>query len=113
MSIILTSKLRLIREKLYAHYCPGCKQMHVIPVHGVNAEDTSITSRWTINDDITSPTFSPSIRISATGDFEDDGVISTKTICHYYIQDGNLMYLGDSDHEFAGKTILMPDFPIR
>lgn len=86
MSIHLSSKLRQCTANLLIHWCPGCKQ-----VHGINM------TKWTFNGDVDCPTFSPSFNIVGQ--------------CHYFIQNGFLVYCGDCNHELNGKSIELPDFP--
>lgn len=31
-------------------------------------------------------------------------------ICHSFVRDGQIQYLGDCTHEYAGKTVDLPDF---
>ena len=110
MSTIVTHKLRIIQKNVYAIWCPGCQSEHVIPIHG--ADDVrGITARWSYDYNPTSPTFIPSIHITATGDWEDTGIEYRKTLCHFYIQCGNLVFLSDCSHKLAGLTISMVKFP--
>lgn len=60
---------------------------------------------WTFNGDLEKPTFSPSLLVT--------GFLNTQHpdgICHSYITDGKIMYLNDSTHECAGKTIELPEY---
>lgn len=72
-------------------WCPGCKDLHVIPIDG--------TRNWTWNGDRVNPTVTPSLKSDYT-------VAPGKTVlCHLFITDGNLQFLGDSQHEFSGRTV--------
>jgi len=31
-------------------------------------------------------------------------------VCHSFVTDGNIQYLGDCTHELAGQTIELPEF---
>ena len=53
------------------------------------------TGCWTWNGDVDRPTLKPSIRTS-------DG---QGTVCHTWITDGKVIFLGDSTHEFANQTL--------
>lgn len=33
-----------------------------------------------------------------------------KSVCHSFVRDGQIQYLGDCTHEYAGKTVDLPDF---
>jgi hypothetical protein len=111
MGYVLTNKLHKSSEFVYKHWCGGCKQKHLIPVAGATEEHTSITARWSFNGNIHAPTFSPSIHIHANADWDGTGVLRDKTICHYFIVDGIIQYLGDCDHELAGQNVPMFDMP--
>ena len=69
-------------------WCPGCEC-----VHGVN-------DQWTFNGDDEKPTFSPSLK-STTG----------SKLCHLFIREGQLQFLADSTHQYAGQTIDIPEWP--
>lgn len=77
-----------------AYWCPGCKMCHSVP-----------KARWSYNGDDIKPTLSPSVRHFYT---LEDSVVTT---CHYFIQQGYIVYCSDSPHEFAGKTVPMEDIP--
>jgi hypothetical protein len=34
-------------------------------------------------------------------------------ICHYFLTDGLISFCGDSTHDFAGKTVPLPELPER
>lgn len=82
--------------------CPGCKCLHSVSVDDVN----SMGSRWTWNENVDLPTFSPSVLV--TYRFSDLG--RKDKICHSFVRDGNIIFLEDSSHELAGKTVELPDF---
>lgn len=79
-----------------AHWCPGCKEMHVIP------------KTWNFNGDIDKATFSPSVRITWAGGYGPDRV---NRCCHYFLTDGILHFCSDSTHELAGKSVPLPELP--
>jgi hypothetical protein len=79
----------------YSFYCPGCKCDH-----GVWTTESKYNKcTWTFNGDIDRPTFLPSIMIRHGLDM----------VCHSYVTDGIIHYLGDCTHEFAGQSIPMED----
>ncbi len=59
-------------------------------------------SGWAWNGDTDRPTLSPSIRTSCTGP-------EINMICHSFVRDGQIEYLTDSTHEFAGHTLPLID----
>lgn len=97
-------------ETGYAHWCPGCEEMHVLP------------DSWTFNGDVNRPTFHPSFLHSLvareleegvwTGDWkrDADGALR-RIICHYHLIDGQLQFCADSVHALAGKTVPLPSLP--
>lgn len=78
----------------YFWFCPGCKEIHGVPV-----------PRWTFDGNVDAPSFSPSVRHYELENKELG--IPEKTTCHYWVKEGRLEFVGDSDHELAGKTVPM------
>lgn len=89
----------------HAHYCPGCREMHVIGVD----EPLKNGARWTFDGNLEKPTFSPSVRIRFPK--EQLGNPETVECCHYFLKAGKLEFCGDSSHELSGKTVPLPPFP--
>ncbi len=56
---------------------------------------------WTFNGDMEKPTLSPSYM---TG-FDN----YKKNLCHSFIKDGKIQFLGDCFHELKGQTVELPD----
>lgn len=77
--------------------CPGCDSLH-----GVFVEREQ-RPRWDWNGDMVRPTFSPSILV--TWDF---GPQREKKVCHSFVRDGQIQFLGDCTHKLAGQTIPLP-----
>jgi hypothetical protein len=105
----VSSKLRRV-EGGFAHWCPGCGEMHILP------------DRWSFDGNLESPTFTPSFRHSGiqrvfvdgnwTGEWKRDANGNTiPYICHYILTSGNLQYCGDCTHALAGQTIPLPPLP--
>ncbi len=89
----LSSKLALLYGEP-THWCPGCKMLHRIDVSQPNSHTGA---KWTWNNDLVNPSFSPSINIVGQ--------------CHYFINNGQIQFCGDSKHELAGQTVPLPDLP--
>ena len=75
---------------------------------------------WSWDGNVTEPTFSPSLSISGVARItneERDILMTGGTItprpykCHFFIREGNLIYLGDCTHDHKNKTIGMVDIP--
>ena len=85
-----------------AHYvgfkCPGCKNHHVLPT-SLEGQD----SKWGFNGDFASPTFSPSI---LQREFDGDSVIA---VCHSFVRNGEIQFLGDCTHALAGQTVVLDE----
>lgn len=84
----------------YTFGCVGCRSVHLVYV---KSGATSSGATWSFNGDMKKPTFNPSIRIRWNS---PDGKEHT---CHLNIRDGNIIYAGDCTHEFANKTVPLPD----
>lgn len=78
--------------------CPACNDWHVL---NVNPE---FPCCWGFNGDFERPTFTPSLLHNVGGRNK------TKPICHSFITDGNIQFLGDCTHDMKGKTVPLPDF---
>lgn len=95
----------------HAHWCPGCREMHVIP------------DSWTFDGRLDSPTFNPSVRIRGhklikdadgkwTGGWERDSAGNLiPYVCHYHLHGGVLKFCGDSTHALAGQDVPLPPLP--
>ena len=101
--------------------CPGCNQVHGVPVNRGGA--------WGWNGDADKPTFTPSILVRSghyashykDGDhcwckFNDehpDEPLRFKCgVCHSFVTDGRIQFLGDCTHALAGQTVDLPDWPL-
>lgn len=78
-------------------WCPACGCGHSIP-----------TPRWSFNNNLDSPTFTPSVRLSHRN---PDTKQQDITHCHFNITNGQIVYHGDCPHGMAGKTIPMQEIP--
>ena len=84
--------------------CPGCGQYHRIPTRQDNGEGKQHPV-WDFNGDVDKPTFSPSLLVR--GSHDEGG----RFVCHSFIREGRIEFLGDCVHELAGKTVELPDLP--
>ncbi len=94
----------------WGFYCPGChlelrrraeagewldeESIHNLSLHMMNTRDVH-----GFNGDPDSPTFTPSIMARGA-----PGVV-----CHSFVTDGRIQYLGDCTHPLAGQTVALPD----
>lgn len=72
-------------------FCPACKTIH------------SFDDRWTFNNNFDKPTFKPSMLVKTPQQGKRDRV------CHSFVTDGKIQYLGDCTHDMAGQTIDLPE----
>lgn len=87
----------------YLHWCPACKHGHTYPVGGIRDGGPN----WSYNDNSEQPSFSPSMLI-----FMPAGRgFGQRTICHYYLTNGQIQYQGDCPHALAGQTVPMEPIP--
>lgn len=80
-------------------WCKGCDMFHVI-----NLDSTYSSITWDFNENYEKPTFSPSILVEYPW-----GMERRKVICHSFITDGKIQYLGDCTHALANQTIDLED----
>lgn len=92
-----------------AYFCPGCNSLVYLNV------DRPERPRWEFNGDMQSPTITPSVlqKVGPYGEHWAPEKIGKTDVCHAYVKNGSIEYLGDCTHELAGKTIPMVDIPER
>ena len=78
--------------------CPGCHQYHSVRIDGKGEHN------WTFNNDLESPTLSPSILSKL---IDKDG--NVRSCCHFFMVDGVISYLSDCTHNLAGQSVPLPD----
>lgn len=78
--------------------CPGCDSLHVVYVGGAGHPV------WSFNESLERPTVSPSVLVTWT-EFD------VPKVCHSFINDGRIQFLGDCTHALAGQTVDLPEFP--
>lgn len=95
-------------------WCPGCDGAHQVRVGEGSGP------RWGYNDNPDAPTFTPSILVRGVKPMTDEQhkewMESRKLppkvplICHSFVTDGRIQFLGDCTHDLAGQTVDIPDF---
>jgi hypothetical protein len=91
------------------YWCQGCESLHQVWVeggeHGRN---------WGWNGDVNAPTFTPSVHVR-TGRAVDPSYVpepgDPPEVCHTFITNGQVQFLGDCTHALAGQTLPLPDLP--
>ncbi|MCW7544926.1 DUF6527 family protein [Aurantimonas litoralis] len=84
-------------------WCPGCDGAHRVTV------GDGPGPRWGFNDDYARPTFTPSVMVSYPG--ADAGVDGAPpAVCHSFVREGRIQFLGDCTHPLAGQTVPLQPF---
>jgi hypothetical protein len=76
-------------------------------MHAVNTTENG--PRWTYNGNADAPTFSPSILVTARWSTNDPTM--KDDVCHSFVTDGRIQFLGDCTHKLAGETVNIPEWP--
>ncbi len=79
------------KNEYYEFYCPGCKYTHHVRVTGPDA--------WQWNKDTVKPTINPSLMVNKH---------IPKLLCHSFIREGRIQFLGDCWHELKNQTVPLP-----
>ena len=98
--------------------CPGCGRMHSLPLRGPESH-----SGWEFSGSAENPTLSPSI-LARTGPFPEDhdpghiilqrGIVDELNaerclVCHSFVRNGRIEFLGDCTHRLKGQTVPLPE----
>lgn len=83
-------------------WCPGCNDAHQVVVESPTG--------WGFNGDLEYPTFTPSVLVRY-GHLPDGGPMGTDPICHSFVTDGRIQFLGDCTHALAGQNVALPPWP--
>ena len=87
------SKIHQADEQRFVFRCPGCGEAHMIKV-----------PVWSFDGNFERPTISPSIK--ATNPNSEPSFV-----CHSFVRNGQIEFLGDCTHSLAGKTVDLPEWP--
>jgi len=106
-------KAKLATDNTLMFWCPGCEEHHGITVNSPHG--------WTWNQSLEEPTVSPSILVNGTRALVDgkpvhwfkyEGEYPAERcdfICHSFVKDGQIQFLGDCSHDLKGQTVPLPD----
>jgi len=72
--------------------CPACKYPHLF------------NSGWTFNGNYEKPTFTPSMLV------QSHDLLRRKTVCHSYVTNGEIRFLGDCTHDMKNQTVKLEAF---
>lgn len=94
-------------------WCTGCNTPHSLNV------GTGPGPRWGYNGNAEAPTFTPSVLVKGTQrltEAEHQALLAgihvepRPFVCHSFVTDGRIQYLGDCTHSLAGQTIELPEW---
>ena len=91
-----------VGNSTYAHWCPGCASMHDFAVE----QPFRNGAKWTFDGNVEKPTFGPSMNIHIGPDEE-----GKTDVCHYFLKDGKVQFLGDCTHALKNQTVDLPEVP--
>lgn len=101
-------------------WCPGCDE-----AHGVNTDPSQPGPCWAWNGSLDAPTFTPSILVRSAwpieggkpvhpfkykGSYPPPEGVCKPSVCHSFVTDGRIQFLGDSSHGLAGQTVELPEW---
>ena len=84
--------------------CPGCGCLHSVATEKPNG----MGAQWTWNGSEELPTFSPSVLVRYDKGVSDKPALDG--VCHSFVKDGMIQFLGDCTHKLANKTVPLPDW---
>jgi len=95
----------------YIFFCPACQCGHGIWTTSRNENN----ALWDFDGNMESPTISPSILLRHTKyETGEDGMPIKETVnnivCHSFVKNGMIQFLGDCTHELKNQTIELPEF---
>lgn len=105
--IALSKVLASSREGSLTFFCKGCNAPHTIQ-HGAGDDP-----RWGWNGDAEKPTFTPSVLVNWPANPDACESLKewrTERVCHSFVTDGRIQYLGDCTHSLAGQTVDLADW---
>lgn len=110
--------------------CP-CGLASVLPAHWLpegydhQSAGTEQLARWQFNGNLLLPTFSPSI-LKSIGPLDDEDVckyygervgfkfsVGSTFVCHSFVNDGRIQFLGDCTHRYANQTLDLPEIGVE
>lgn len=81
-------------KECYLFECPGCGHAHMFIT---KAPQEPV---WGFNGNLEKPTFTPSLLNRHSGGEKD-------YVCHLFVTDGKIQFLGDCTHPLKGQTVDM------
>jgi hypothetical protein len=104
----ISKVMRSVEDGGLLFWCPGCDGAHMVKVGTGNGP------RWGYNGNAERPTFTPSVLVTYNGADagmdRGDGRLAPPAICHSFVTDGRIQFLGDCTHHLAGQTVELPEW---
>jgi hypothetical protein len=118
----LSKILRQAEGGMLLFWCPGCDGAHQVRVQTADSPHPC----WSWDGDAERPTFSPSILVRGVemtdkgrADYEawaaegfkqpsPASFESRPSVCHSFVTDGQIAFLGDCTHKLAGQIVPLP-----
>lgn len=85
-------------------WCPGCEETHIYWTQ-IPGEPVTPGNVWSYDGNEDAPTFSPSL-LNHGGRGK-----TSEHVCHLFITQGVIEFLGDCTHALAGQKVPMPTLP--
>lgn len=120
------SRLNLRHGGLIQFRCPACNSAHMLLAQ-INEAKLAVpdagdpdwtppqeyyearNGAWSWNGDQDRPSFQPSILVTYPG--ADAGANGAPpAVCHSFVTDGRIQFLGDCTHSMAGLTVDLPEW---
>jgi hypothetical protein len=101
------AKIQLATDGTALFEYPGCGSSHGVPVRG---EGRPV---WGWNGSVDSPTFTPSIKVTYPANpnaIEEFKEWRTERVCHSFVTDGKIQFLGDCTHKLKNQTVEIPEW---
>jgi len=96
--------------------CPACRDIEIAegytdPADGGVAGEHTVPFMggpviWTFNQNLEKPTLSPSLLLTSCRGEQ-------AYICHSFVTDGRIQYMGDCTHSLRGQTVDLPEWKDR
>ena len=84
-------------------WCPGCDK-----VHGITYGPGGL---WGWDGNVQRPTISGSVLVHPHETLNDAGERVMTPLCHSFVVDGRIQFLGDCTHDLANQTVDLPEWP--
>lgn len=116
--IVVSSMCTVVKDQpsvlMHRYWCSGCDSLHQIAINPGKAPNGA---GWDFSGTLDCPTYSPSVLVTWDYWRDPDGRQRTKEegplkkVCHTFIRNGVVDFLGDCTHALAGQKVPLPPVP--